>query len=363
MKISYICPTNYVRRPISELSSMLANQGDSIIVAYPFSKKYSTKGWAPNIKIETENKVQIEHISSWYISSLRYNITKPLATLQSMKRIFKSDIVHLWEYWYPLSVFVILYAFITKQRNKLIMTTDGIVGYSYNPKKPWWLVPIFKIYTKTIGQLLFKIPIQLTTYGKSMLPYAKKARFPMNKLSIYGTGINISKFNNINVNKIKKLKKGFNIKETDQTIIFVGMLTERKGISTVIKVAKMLLEKSNNIKILIVGDAHGPNIYLDQVQEKYKDKIIFTGGRTDIPELMKLADCLLLPSEGEGLPGVVMEAMAAGTACVATNEGCTPDLIDSGVNGFLVEHKNVEEYTKAVRNILNNPKLYGDKAF
>ena len=363
MKISYICPTNCVRRPIAEMSVMLSEQGHEILVAYPFSEDCSTKNWAPNAKIEGNSSVQVEYIASWYISSLRYNITKPFAMLRSMRRIFAADIVHLWEYWYPLSVFVILYALFTGQRKKLIMTTDGLVGYSYVPKDPWWLVPAFRLYTKTFGQILFRIPGQLTTYGKAMLPYAKRAGMPLKNLSVLGTGIHLDTFQTVSSESVEALRREFSVKEDEKVLLFVGMLSERKGVKTVVEVGRRLLDSGEHVKVLIVGNSFPEEPYAKLVPKKYKEKIIFAGSRRDIPVWMNMADCLLLPSEGEGLPGVVMEAMAAGTACVVTNEGCTPDLIDSGKSGFLVAFGDVDSYEAAVRQILADSQNFGDAAF
>jgi UDP-glucose:(heptosyl)LPS alpha-1,3-glucosyltransferase len=217
------------------------------------------------------------------------------------------------------------------------------VGYSYKPK---YLTLPFKIYTQLFARFLFKIPKTVTTYGKALLPYAKKAGVPLKKLRIIPTGIHLNKFQNVNKNKIKNLKKEFNIKN-EKIILFVGMLTERKGVDKVINISQKLLKENHNIKTLIVGDAHGKNIYQKLVKPEFKSKIIFTGGRKDIPELMHLANVLLLPSKGEGLPGVVMEAMASRLPVVATKEGCTPDLIEE-----LARTNN--EYYSTVKMILNN---------
>lgn len=363
MEITYICPTNCVRRPITELSSLLAEEGYGVKVAFPFSKNCPTEGWAPNKKLNETDNVKSILIPAYYLSSLRYNVPKPFGLFKKLKEIFESDIIHMWEYWYPINVIIMFYAVLTRQRKKLIMTTDGFVGYSYKPTNPRWLVPAFKLYTKSIGQILFWIPSSITTYGKAMLPYAKKAGVNLNKISVLGTGIHLDKFQKVKDKEVVALRKEFTIKSDQQVLLFLGMLSERKGISVVIEVGQRLLESGWNGKVLIVGDAHGEEDFQSLVKLEFKDEILFPGGRSDVPAFMKLADCLLLPSEGEGLPGVVMEAMASGTACVATNEGCTPDLIDSGKNGFLVEFGDIIGYGNAVRKILVDPEKYGGAAF
>ncbi|MBT4445681.1 glycosyltransferase family 4 protein [archaeon] len=363
MKITYICPTNCVRRPIAELAILLSKKGHEVSVAYPYSKECPTDHWAPNKKILDYKNVKNVHISSYYLSSLPYNFVKPMSMLRHVREIFKADVVHLWEYWYPICMFIIFYALVTGQRKKLIMTTDGLVGYSYVPKDPWWAVPVFKVYTKTIGQILFRIPGKLTTYGNAMLSHAKKAGMPMKKLMVQGTGIHLDKFQHVSEEKVNDLREEFSVESDEKVLLFVGMLTERKGVKTVIEVGIRLLDTGKKIKVLLVGSTDDKLFYKKLVPKKYSKKIVFVGGRTDIPVWMNLADVLLLPSEGEGLPGVVMEAMASGTACVATNEGCTPDLIDSGTNGFLVEHADVASYTDAVKQVLDDSKKFGDAAY
>jgi len=357
MKICYINPTNNIRRPIAELSNLLAEQGHEITVMYPSSKECPTKNWVANDTIKN-GKVKLLPIKSWYFAPLRYSFPNLIDLCKATKKVYKENQkIHIWEYYYPISIVPLLYAFLKgpQKKKRTILTTDGFVGYSYKPKDPWWLVPAFKIYTQLFARFLFKIPGTITTYGNPMIPYAKKAGVPINKLRIIPTGIHLDRFQNIDVNVVEKLKKEFRIKD-EKVILYAGMLTERKGIRKVIKISSQLLDEGYNIKTLLVGDAHGENMYAKLVRPKYKNQIIFTGGRKEIPAFMKLADVLLLPSEGEGLPGVVMEAMASGLPVVATNEGCTSDLIEDGVEGFLVELGD-KGYYKCVKQIFDNENL------
>ncbi|MBR9682921.1 glycosyltransferase family 4 protein [Candidatus Woesearchaeota archaeon] len=343
MNICYVNPTNNIRRPIAELAKLLANKGHQITIMYPESKQCPTKNWIANDITKNPN-IKTVPIKSYYISPLRYSIPNIFHLLKQIKKIYRTNHkIHIWEYYYPLSVIPLLYAALNRNRkNKTILTTDGFVGYSYKPK---YLTLPFKIYTQLIARFLFKIPKTLTTYGKPLLPHAKKAGVPKNKLKILSTGIHLNQFK-----KTKhQLKKEFNI-TNEKVILFAGMLTERKGVKKVIQISHQLLRENHNIKTLIVGDAHGKNEY--QKLTKHKN-IIFTGGRKDISQLMQLADILILPSEGEGLPGVVMEAMASKLPVIASYEGCTPDLIENGKEGFLVKR----DYLSATRTLLNNKKL------
>src|SRR5262249_41673946 len=66
------------------------------------------------------------------------------------------------------------------------------------------------------------------------------------------------------------------------------------------------------------------------------DGVEFLGERDDVPALLREADMLVLTSDDEGVPNVVLEAMAAGLPVVATPAGDTPDIVEDGVTGLIV---------------------------
>ena len=357
MKICYINPTNTIRRPIAELAEILANQGHKIGIMFPSSTQCKTRNWAANEKIQNK-KIEKIPVKSTYLPTLRYSITKPVHLLKQTKYIFKNyDKIHIWEYYYPISIFPLFYALLTRQRHKVILTTDGFVGYSYKPKEPWWMTPAFKIYTQTFARFLFKIPNIMTTYGKPLLPYAKQAGVPMKKLKVIPTGIHVEKIAKRDLKKIQEIKQEFRIKPSEKIILYVGMLTKRKGIDIVIKVSEKLLKQGHNIKTILVGDNYENINYQAEVSPKDKDKILFAGGRKDRIQFMHLANVLLLPSLGEGLPGVVMEAMATNLPVIATREGCTPDLIENNKQGFLIsKEREIYDYMNKVKLVITHEK-------
>ncbi|MBS3165852.1 glycosyltransferase family 4 protein [Candidatus Woesearchaeota archaeon] len=369
MNICYVNPTNNIRRPIAELANILATQGHTISIMYPSSQDCPTDNWVANQAIKNP-KIKTIPIKSWYFAPLRYSLPNPIHLFQECKKALKeNDKIHVWEYYYPLSIMLVLLSAFNKQnRKKVILTTDGFVGYSYKPKEPKWLVPAFKVYTNLFARLLFKIPSTLTTYGNPMLPHAQKAGMPLHKLKVLSTGIHLQRFEKVDKDKTESIRKEFNLENNNnnnnkteeknnknqKVLLYIGMLTERKRVHKVIEVSQALLEQGMNLKTILVGDAHGENIYTKLIKPEHQHNIIFAGGRKEIAEFMQIADALLLPSEGEGLPGVVMEAMASGLPVVATDEGCTPDLVTSGKEGFLV---NDDNYLTPVKELLTNPQL------
>jgi glycosyltransferase involved in cell wall biosynthesis len=82
----------------------------------------------------------------------------------------------------------------------------------------------------------------------------------------------------------------------------------------------------------------------------------FIGSVPDARELMCAADVFLLTSEYEGMPNVVMEAMAAGVPCVVTDVNGVRDLIEHGTNGFIGVH-DVQELARYVLALVKDPTL------
>jgi glycosyltransferase involved in cell wall biosynthesis len=85
--------------------------------------------------------------------------------------------------------------------------------------------------------------------------------------------------------------------------------------------------------------------------------VILAGFRSDVPALMHRLSVFCLTSTHEGMPNVILEAMAAARPVVATNVGGIPELVKDGVNGFLVEPGDIEGFAHAVKRLLEDSKL------
>ena len=119
-------------------------------------------------------------------------------------------------------------------------------------------------------------------------------------------------------------------------ITLVGELNERKQQRVVIEAAPNLLERFPNARILFVGDGDDRAALEAAVRERgLHASIIFTGFRADVPEMLMGSDVLLLPSRVEGFGYVLVEAMAAGIPCVASNVSSIPEIVQDGVTGIL----------------------------
>lgn len=142
-------------------------------------------------------------------------------------------------------------------------------------------------------------------------------------------------------------------------IIGLGVrLTEQKGITYLFKAMPEVIKVFPDITLVIAGKGPSEGDLKREATELGIDKnVLFAGQRLDIPELLKLFEIYVLPSVWEGLPMVLLEAMASGCPVIATNVGGVSTVIKNGENGSLIEPKNKKELASEIINLLSNNEL------
>ncbi|MBC7915809.1 MAG: glycosyltransferase family 4 protein [Pyrinomonadaceae bacterium] len=139
-------------------------------------------------------------------------------------------------------------------------------------------------------------------------------------------------------------------------LLFVGGLSQRKGIADLFAVADKL---STYIDLTIVGRKTTNNcLALDK--ELKKHKWIPSLPHNEILSLMQQHDVLVFPSLFEGFGLVITEAMAQGTPVITTDRTVGPDIIDHGHNGWIIEAGSTDALQKAIEDLLVNPDLIQD---
>jgi len=138
-------------------------------------------------------------------------------------------------------------------------------------------------------------------------------------------------------------------------ITFVGRLASPKDPLAMLQACRML---EGDFRVLLVGDGE-----LRSSAEEFArrsglgSKVIFTGERKDIPEILAASDIFLLSSRWEGLPLTIIEAMMTGLPLVATRVGGIPELVEDGVTGYLVPPQDPSAIAFAVQKLLVNSQL------
>jgi glycosyltransferase involved in cell wall biosynthesis len=179
------------------------------------------------------------------------------------------------------------------------------------------------------------------------------------KLVIIENGIDVERYEKVYPEGVAALREGLGISNGERVVIMVAALRPEKAHEVLLEAAQALTGEDPAVRFLIVGD--GPRrAHLEALSSRLDlgDRVIFAGNRDEIPELLHLADVLVLPSHAavETLPLSILEAMAAGVPVIASAVGSVPDLIEDGVNGRLIAPASANGLTEAIRSILNSPK-------
>ncbi len=140
----------------------------------------------------------------------------------------------------------------------------------------------------------------------------------------------------------------------------VARLETRKGHRFLFDAFKNVVEKQKDgqVKLLIIGEGNKRKYLENYVKElNLGDKVIFTGYREDVEELMALMDIFVLTSLREGLPRVLVQAAAVGMPSVAFNVDGVSEIIKDNYNGFLVKVKDVKQLENRIVRYMNNEEL------
>jgi glycosyltransferase involved in cell wall biosynthesis len=152
------------------------------------------------------------------------------------------------------------------------------------------------------------------------------------RIDVVHNGVEIPDTHKFDKNKILSV-----CENVARPVLFAaGSLFRQKGFEYLIEAVSLLNKKGYFPHVVIAGE--GDAAPYRELAGKYKvDKYIhFAGHRGDVPQLMYGADIFVLSSIDEGLPNVVLEAMAVGTAVVAADAGGTKEIITDGQNGYVV---------------------------
>ncbi len=159
------------------------------------------------------------------------------------------------------------------------------------------------------------------------------------------------------------LFKVLNIDTGQRLIGYAGLITKRKGLEHLIKALPVIKEEHEQVKLIIIGGyKENEEPYFRKIKQSVKElslekDVYFTGMLLNMGEALNSLDLLILPSLEERCSRVLLESLACGKAVVATRVGGTPEIIEDGVNGILVDAENEKQIAKAVLKLLKNDGL------
>lgn len=213
---------------------------------------------------------------------------------------------------------------------------------------------------KSAGDNLFKL-LEISskincTLSNRIILYSKNLINEFN-LGKYKKKIYIAHEHYLDFNKFK-IKKRYD--DRDNLVGYIGRLSEEKGVFNLIKAISQLLKIRNDIKFIFIGDGDArEKIEKYLIENKLHNKVIMKGWilNEKLPDYFNELKLIVLPSYTEGLPNVLLEAMACGTPVLTTSVGAIPDITKDGETGFLMENNSPECIVANIQRALNHPAL------
>jgi glycogen(starch) synthase len=180
-------------------------------------------------------------------------------------------------------------------------------------------------------------------------------KVPENKIEIIFNGINVNGYN-IQVDK-NEIKRKLGIPEHCKIVLFVGRITEQKGVKYLIEASPYVLKNNSNVRFVIVGDGWQINEIKQRINDLNLNWAIKLTGYVDdftLKQIIKSADVLVAPSIYEPFGLVALEGMANGIPVIVSNIGGFKEIVEHNVDGLHVNPFNVHEIASAILSVINN---------
>lgn len=139
----------------------------------------------------------------------------------------------------------------------------------------------------------------------------------------------------------------------------ISRLVDYKGVFDFLNIAKSVYKEEHNIRFVLIGDGEEKENIKNFINDNsLNDAVFVLGNKDNVINQLKYIDLVLLCSYIEGLPLTPLEAFSQGVPVIATNIPGTNEEIENGINGYLVEAKDINGFKKKIMNIYNNKEEY-----
>ena len=189
-----------------------------------------------------------------------------------------------------------------------------------------------------------KIGTSLVVISENMrISYQDKCKLDYKDLNLIYNGVDIKEF----------MPQTKSYEAPDITFVGVGRFEKIKGFDVMIKVFANFNHQYPNTTLLLVGDGPERKNLEELAKTLHVEKrILFLGRKSNIPNILRSADCFVMTSHSEGLSMSIIEAMSCGLPIIATDVGGNHELVTDGVNGYLPSNLDFHGKVNALKKFM-----------
>ncbi len=249
----------------------------------------------------------------------------------------------------------------------LLCTHDyrtNTIGFAVSrfSKRPWvafsrgWTQENLKLALfQTVDKTIIRFADHIVAVAQSQKRRLVRLLVPAGKITVVHNAIDSDAVTAV---EPENLRRRFGFPPDCVIAVAGGRFSAEKGQLDLVQAGIVAAGKNDRLRLVLYGD--GPDLAAARRlvnKSGCEDRIVLPGFERNLIAHLRGADLLVNPSHSEGLPNIVLEAMAAGVPVLATAVGGVPEIITNGVNGILVPPRRPEELTAGLL------KLAGDSAW
>ncbi len=237
-------------------------------------------------------------------------------------------------------------------RKKVVASASGLGSSSYKyhySRRFWGISRIYPATLRVLERTVFSLSDRILVQSEGVIDFLGLDKY---RQKIVASG---ARYVNTNIMQIK-----VQLDHRNDLVGYIGRLEEGKGVMNFIEAIPLFLAKRDSFSFLLGG--HGP-LYEKIGRKLQKDNLFQSVEMSgwiphhSVPDYLNQLKLLVLPSYSEGLPTIVLEAMACGTPVLATPVGGIPDVIKDGETGFLMESNSPDCIVENLERALRYPNL------
>ena len=178
---------------------------------------------------------------------------------------------------------------------------------------------------------------------------------------IKGSGVDVNAFSSERVRDtdLKQLEAELGSYRKEVRVFLISRLLKYKGIKEYLEASRIVRERHSHVVFYLAGP-EDKSMYafpLEKLKE-FKDTVKYIGSRNDIPEILSLADIVVLPSYyREGIPRILLEAACFEIPIITTDVPGCREVVEDGINGYLVPPKNPYSLANAIGKLVIDEEL------